>query len=62
MVLKIKNKYCIYGEFIMKKQNCPFCGHRWVRSSDEIKIVCPNCKKSFTEEEYLEMKALYEED
>jgi NADH pyrophosphatase NudC (nudix superfamily) len=52
----------MYGEFIMKKQNCPFCGHRWVRSSDEIKIVCPNCKKSFTEEEYLEMRALYEED
>ena len=50
------------GEVIMKKQNCPFCGHRWVRSSEEIEIVCPNCKKSFTEEEYLEMRALYEED
>ena len=59
---KHKKLYWMCGEVIMKRQNCPFCGHRWVRSSEEIEIVCPNCKKSFTEEEYLEMRALYEED
>jgi ribosomal protein L37AE/L43A len=46
----------------MKRQNCLFCGHRWIRSSKETMIVCPNCKSKFTEEEYLEMKALREED
>jgi predicted nucleic acid-binding Zn-ribbon protein len=46
----------------MKRQNCLFCGHRWIRSSKEMMIVCPNCKSKFTEEEYLEMKALREED
>ena len=46
----------------MKKQNCPFCGHRWVRSSKETIIICPNCKMKFTEEEYLNMRSLQEED
>lgn len=27
----------------MKKENCPFCGHRWVRSSQESYVSCPNC-------------------
>jgi hypothetical protein len=42
----------------MKRQNCPFCGHRWIRSSKVKEITCPNCKMQFTEEEYLEMKAM----
>jgi ribosomal protein L37AE/L43A len=27
----------------MKKENCPFCGHRWIRRSLEELIECPNC-------------------
>jgi hypothetical protein len=27
----------------MKKENCPFCGHRWIRKSSESLIECPNC-------------------
>ncbi len=38
----------------MKKENCYFCGHRWVRCSDELPIVCPNCKTKFYSQEQLE--------
>ena len=31
----------------MKKENCPFCGNRWVRSSTESPIQCPGCKRKF---------------
>ena len=37
----------------MKKENCPFCGHRWIRSADESPITCPNCKSKFYSEEQL---------
>jgi predicted nucleic acid-binding Zn-ribbon protein len=31
----------------MKKENCPFCGHRWIRKSSESMIECPNCKTEY---------------
>jgi len=38
----------------MKRENCPFCGHRWVRSSKESPITCPSCKRKYYNEEELE--------
>jgi len=54
-------KYAIYivykAGIIMKKENCPFCGHRWVRSSKESPIKCPNCgNKYYSQEELAERK------
>ena len=41
----------------MKRENCPFCGHRWIRKSDESPIVCPNCKnKYYGQEDLAKMK------
>ncbi len=40
----------------MKRENCPFCGHRWVRSSNESPIVCPNCKRKYYSPEQLEKR------
>jgi ribosomal protein L37AE/L43A len=31
----------------MKKENCPFCGHRWIRKASELQIRCPNCKETY---------------
>ena len=31
----------------MKKETCPFCGHRWIRKSSESLIVCPNCQTEY---------------
>jgi DNA-directed RNA polymerase subunit RPC12/RpoP len=31
----------------MKKENCPFCGHRWIRKSMEEQILCPNCNTEY---------------
>ncbi|MCX6661523.1 MAG: hypothetical protein NTY91_03130 [Euryarchaeota archaeon] len=31
----------------MKKENCPFCGHRWIRKSCESMIECPNCRTEY---------------
>jgi uncharacterized Zn finger protein (UPF0148 family) len=31
----------------MKKENCPFCGHRWIRKSSESMIECPNCQTEY---------------
>jgi predicted nucleic acid-binding Zn-ribbon protein len=31
----------------MKKENCPFCGHRWIRKSSELMIECPNCRTEY---------------
>jgi predicted nucleic acid-binding Zn-ribbon protein len=31
----------------MKKENCPFCGHRWIRKSDESLVECPNCRTEY---------------
>lgn len=31
----------------MKKENCPFCGHRWIRKSSECMIECPNCRTEY---------------
>ena len=31
----------------MKKENCPFCGHRWIRKSAESLIECPNCRTEY---------------
>jgi len=31
----------------MKKENCPFCGHRWIRRSSESMIECPNCRTEY---------------
>lgn len=42
----------------MKRENCPFCGHRWVRSSNESPITCPNCKNKFYSQEQLEERQL----
>jgi uncharacterized Zn finger protein (UPF0148 family) len=40
----------------MKRENCPFCGHRWVRSSKEAPIICPNCKNKYYSQEQLEQR------
>jgi uncharacterized Zn finger protein (UPF0148 family) len=31
----------------MKRENCPFCGHRWIRKSSESLIECPNCRAEY---------------
>jgi DNA-directed RNA polymerase subunit RPC12/RpoP len=31
----------------MKKENCPFCGHRWIRKSMEEQILCPSCNTEY---------------
>jgi len=31
----------------MKKENCPFCGHRWIRKSLEEQTLCPNCNTEY---------------
>jgi len=31
----------------MKKENCPFCGHRWIVKTGEAPIVCPKCRKKY---------------
>ncbi|MBN1859907.1 MAG: hypothetical protein JW840_00440 [Candidatus Thermoplasmatota archaeon] len=31
----------------MKKETCPFCGHRWIRKSSESLIECPNCQTEY---------------
>jgi hypothetical protein len=31
----------------MKRENCPFCGNRWIRKSDESPVTCPNCNRKF---------------
>jgi rubrerythrin len=36
-----------YVWIFMKKENCPFCGHRWVRKANESPIVCPACKRKY---------------
>jgi tRNA(Ile2) C34 agmatinyltransferase TiaS len=33
----------------MKKEMCPFCGHRWICKSRENPIRCPNCEQEFYE-------------
>jgi predicted nucleic acid-binding Zn-ribbon protein len=33
--------------FGMKKENCPFCGHRWIRKSSESLVECPNCRTEY---------------
>ena len=43
----------------MKKENCPFCGHRWIRSAEESPIQCPNCgSKYYSQEELMERRNL----
>jgi uncharacterized Zn finger protein (UPF0148 family) len=46
----------LLGGIKIKRENCPFCGHRWVRSLDESPIKCPNCKMKFYDEEQLAEK------
>jgi len=31
----------------MKKENCPFCAHRWTCSSLESLVTCPNCHRKY---------------
>jgi len=31
----------------MKKENCPFCAHRWIRKSNESPIKCPKCHTKY---------------
>ena len=50
----------------MKKENCPFCGHRWVRKSSESMIECPNCRAEYfiqpRDDETQDEEILEEED
>ena len=50
----------------MKKENCPFCGHRWIRKSSESMIECPNCRTEYfiqpTNEETQEEEIIDEEE
>ena len=53
--------YYLQGGIIMKKENCPFCGHRWIRSAQESPIQCPNCgSKYYSQEELMERRNLEE--
>jgi hypothetical protein len=45
----------------MKRENCPFCGHRWVRSLNESPVTCPKCRTKFYPEEVLAQRRLMEE-
>jgi predicted nucleic acid-binding Zn-ribbon protein len=50
----------------MKKENCPFCGHRWIRKSSESMIECPNCRTEYfiqpRQEETEDEESLEEEE
>jgi DNA-directed RNA polymerase subunit RPC12/RpoP len=49
----------------MKKENCPFCGHRWIRKSSEELIECPNCRTEYLiqpRDETVEEEDEYSED
>ena len=49
----------------MKKENCPFCGHRWIRKSSESLVECPNCRTEYFIQpklEDLENEEFIEED
>jgi DNA-directed RNA polymerase subunit RPC12/RpoP len=49
----------------MKKENCPFCGHRWIRKSSESLVECPNCRTEYFVQprlEDLEKQHLIKED
>jgi len=47
----------IAGDLVtVKKENCPFCGHRWTRSSQESPVICPNCLSKFYTQEQLAEK------
>lgn len=46
----------------MKKENCPFCGHRWIRKSLEEQILCPNCNTEYFVKPRQEEPLLEEED
>ena len=62
-IFKPKELYYLHGGWKIKRENCPFCGHRWIRSSDESPITCPNCKNKyyrkieFEREEIIEYKS-----
>lgn len=40
----------------MKKENCPFCGHRWIRKKNESPIICPNCQRKYYSRDDLEKR------
>jgi hypothetical protein len=42
----------------MKKENCPFCGHRWIRSAEESPVKCPNCKSKYYPQEVLKEREM----
>ena len=49
----------------MKKENCPFCGHRWIRKSSESMIECPNCRTEYfvqPKREEIEDKKIVEDE
>lgn len=48
-----KSLYPPNGNIAMKKENCPFCGHRWTRSTTESPITCPNCHRKYLSREEL---------
>jgi len=36
----------------MKRENCPFCGHRWIRKSGESLVICPKCKTEYDSKKF----------
>jgi len=46
----------------MKKENCPFCGHRWIRSADESPVKCPNCRSKYYPQDILKEREMMRED
>lgn len=38
----------------MKKENCPFCGHRWIRKSGDYEVECPSCNKKYDPKDFEE--------
>jgi len=46
-IFKLLFLYSLFAGVIMKKENCPFCAHRWIRSSLESPVTCPNCHKKY---------------
>lgn len=47
-------RYSPFWGFSIKRENCPFCGNRWIRKNDESPITCPNCGRTFYSPEQLQ--------
>ena len=51
---ELSSKFGMETYVEMKRGNCPFCGHRWIRKAHESPIICPNCTRKYYSKEDLE--------